>query len=231
MLNKTTWFSVVAASAVLGSMAMPILASAHESGTDTAVAGAVAAKPEGKHDRILGSHLATALNVTPEALAAAVKAARAAVPALTEEQKKDATAREAHEAAIEAALAQQLGITVDALNAAQATVKAESDAKKDERRAAAEAKAEAHFAKTLTRLVSAGVLTQTQSDEALAQFKQGGDARESVVKRLRALVHEGHEDKRDEKRTAKEEKKKGEQREQKRPGLERAQGEHRDKSR
>lgn len=230
MLNKTTWFSVVAASAVLGSMAMPILASAHESGAEAQVAGATATKHEGKHDRILGSHLATVLNVTPEALAAAVKAARAAVPALTEEQKKDAAAREAHEAAIEVALAEQLGITADALNTAQATVKAEFDAKKDERRAAAEDKAEAHFAKTLARLVSAGVLTQAQSDEALAQFKLGGDARESVVKRLRALLHEGHEDKRDEKRTAKEEKK-GEQREQKRPGLERAQGQHGSKSR
>ncbi len=231
MLNKTTWFSVVAASAVLGSMAMPLLASAHESGAEAQVAGATTAKPEGKHDGILGSHLAAALNITPDALAGAVKAARAAVPALTEEQRKDPAAREAHKAAIEAALAGQLGITVEALNAAQATVKAEFNAKREERRAAAEDRAEAHFAKTLARLVSAGILTQAQSDEALAQFQQGGDARQSVVKRLRTLIHEGHQDKRDDKRTAKEEKRKGEQREQKRPGLERAQGQHGGKSR
>lgn len=231
MLNKTTWFSVVAASAVLGSMAMPILASAHETDTRTEVTAAVTAKPEVKHEKILGRHLATALNITPDALAAAVKAARAAVPPLTEDQKKDPAARLAHEAALEAAIAQQLGITTDAFNAAQAAAKAALDAKKDEHRAAAEDKAEAHFAKTLARLVSAGVLTQAQSDEALAQFKQGGDARESVIKRLRVLLHDGREDKRDEKRTAKDDKKKGEQGEQKRPGLERAPGQRDGKSR
>lgn len=223
MLNKTTWFSVIAAAAVLGSMAAPMIASAHEGGDGAAATATGAAKPEGKHQPLLGSHLATALGITPEALAAAVKAARAAVPALTDEQKADPAAREAHAAAIEAAMAEELGITVDALNAAQATVKAEVEAKKGERRAAAEDKAEAHFAKLLDRLVGAGIITQAHADEALAQFKQGGEARASVVARLRALLQQEHQ----EKRTAKpDEKKKGEQREQKRPGIERLRAQH-----
>ena len=188
-LNKTTWFSAITAAAVLGSMAAPIVASAHSAGED-ATENATDVKPENKPEKVRGNALATALGVTPEALSAAMKAARAAVPALTEDQKKDEAARKAHAAAVEAALAQQLGITVDALDAAQAKLKAEVVAKKDERSATAEAKAKEHFTQLLARLVGAGVITQAQADEIQTQYNLGGDAKETVIKRLRSLLQQ-----------------------------------------
>lgn len=179
-----------------------------------------------EHEKILGRKLADALNITPDALAEAVKAARAAVLPLTGEQKQDDAARKAYAAAIEAAIAQHLGITVDAFNAAQATVKAEAQAKKGERREAAGEKARAHFLQILNRLVSAGVITRSQADEILAQYNLGGDAQEQVIKRLRALLQDQKEQKRDDKREEKRERK-GEKREQQKPALERLQKQHR----
>lgn len=177
-----------------------------------------------QHEKILGRKLADALGVTPDALAEAVKAARAAVPPLTGEAKKDPTAREAYVAAIEAAIAEHLGITVEAFNAAQATAKADLRAKKGERREAATEKAKEHFLQVLNRLVAADVITQSQADEILAQYNLGGEEQEQVVKRLRSLLHEQKGQDRDDRRDGKREEKrerKDEKREQKKPALER----------
>lgn len=179
-----------------------------------------------KHEKILGRKLADALGVTPDALAEAVKAARAAVPPLTGEGKKDPAAREAYTAAIEAAIAEHLGVTVEAFNAAQATAKADLQAKKGERREAATEKAKEHFLQVLNRLVEADVITQSQADEILAQYNLGGEEQEQVVKRLRSLLHEQKGEDRDDRRDGKREEKrerKDEKREQKKPALERLQ--------
>ena len=139
-----------------------------------------------EHENILGRKLADALNITPDALAEAVKAARAAVPPLTGEQQRDSAVREAYAAAVEAAIAQHLGITLEAFNAAQAAAKTETG----ERREAAKEKAQEHFLQVLNRLVGAGVITQAQADEILAQYNLGGEAQAQVVKRLRSLLQE-----------------------------------------
>ena len=189
-LNKTTWFSAITAVAVLGSMALPMVVSANEPADAPATERAAKPerKPEQKPEKVRGNPLATALGITPEALAAATKAAHAAVPAVAPELKKDEVARKAYAAAIEAALAKQLGITTDALDAAQAKVKADTVAKNDERRAAADAKAKEHFAQVLTRLVAAGAITRGQADEIMTQYNLGGEAKETVLKRLRTLL-------------------------------------------
>ena len=191
-LNKTTWFSAITAVAVLGSMALPMVVSANEPADAPATERAAKPerKPERKPEKVRGNPLATALGITPEVLAAATKAAHATVPAMAPELKKNEAARKAHAAAIEAALAKQLGITVDALNVAQAKVKADTGAKSDERCAAADAKAKEHFAQVLTRLVGAGVITRTQADEIMTQYNLGGEAKETVLKRLRTLFQE-----------------------------------------
>ena len=184
----------------------------------------------GEHEKVLGRKLADALSITPDALAEAVKAARSAVPSLTGDQKQDPAAREAYTAALEAAIARHLGITVDAFNAAQAAVKVAPQEKKGERREAAQAKAQEHFRQILDRMVAAGVLTQPQAAEALAQYSLGGDAQEQVIKRLRALLQDQKEQKREEKRDDKREEKrerKDEKREQKKPALERLQNQRR----
>lgn len=172
-------------------------------------------KRGGEHEKILGRKLADALHVTPEALAAAVKAARDEVPPLTGEQKEDPAARKAHAAAIEAAIAKHLGITVEAFNAAQETLKATGEEKKDERRAAAEEKAQQHLTQALDRLIKAGVVTQAQADEIRAQFNLGGDARKQALEQLRTLLQEQkakkHDDKREEKREENREHKDGQQ--------------------
>ena len=196
-LNKAAWFSAITAVAVLGSMALPMVASANGP-TEGATATERAAKPErkpetkpeNKPEKVRGNPLATALGITPEALAAATKAAHAAVPALAPDLKKDEAARKAHATAIEAALAQQLGVTVDALNAAQAKVKADIGAKNEERRAAADAKAKEHFSQVLARLVGAGVITRAQADEIMTQYNLGGDAQKTVLQRLRTLLQD-----------------------------------------
>lgn len=181
------------------------------------------------HEKILGRKLADALGVTPDALAEAVRAARASVPRLTGEQKRDPAARQAYAAAIEAAIAQHLGITVEAFNAAQAAAKAEAQEKRDERRDAAEAKKREHFLQALNRLVGAGIITQPQADEILAQFELRGDARERAIKRLRALLEDRREQRRDDRREEKREHK-DEAGKQDRPVLERLQKQHRDKA-
>lgn len=181
------------------------------------------------HEKVLGRKLADGLGVTPEALAEAVRAARASVPRLTDEQKHDPTARQVHAAAIEAAIAQHLGITVEAFNAAQAAVKAEAQEKRDDRREAAEAKKREHFLQALNRLVGAGIITQPQADEILAQFDLKGDAREQAIKRLRVLLDDRREQRRDDRREEKHEHK-DEAGKRDRPVLERLQKQHRDKA-
>ncbi|RJQ11244.1 MAG: hypothetical protein C4558_03575 [Dehalococcoidia bacterium] len=179
-----------------------------------------------KHEKILGRKLADALGVTPDALAEAVKAARGAVPRLTGEEKKDPAAREAYIAALEAAIAEHLGITVEAFNAAQETVKAELQTKKSERREAAAEKAKEHFLQVLNRLVEANVITQSQADEILAQYNLGGEERAQIVKRLRSLLHEQKRQNRDERRDGRREEKRerrDEKRGQNKPALERLQ--------
>lgn len=57
-----------------------------------------------------------------------------------------------------------------------------------------EEKAEQGFTQMLKRLVGASILTQAQADEALAQFNLGGDAKESVIKRIRALLQDKKDD-------------------------------------
>lgn len=218
-LNKTTGFSAITAVAVLGSMALPMVVSANEPAD--APATERAAKPERKPEKVRGNPLATALGITPEVLAAATKAAHATVPAMAPELKKDEAARKAHAAAIEVALAKQLGITVDALNVAQAKVKADTGAKSDECRAAADAKAKEHFAQVLTRPVGAGVITRTQADEIMTQYNLGGEAKEAVLKRLRTLLQE-KKNNGDKKRDEKRDDKKDEKRDLQKPALERA---------
>lgn len=175
------------------------------------------------HEKILGRKLADALNITPDTLAEAVKAARASVPPLTGEQKQDAAARKAYAAAIEAATAKHLGITVDAFNAAQAAAKAAAQTKKGEQREAAQEKVQAQSLQALQRLVAAGVITQPQADEILAQYNLKGDARGQALKRVHTLLNDQKEQQREDKRDDKREEQRGrkdEKREQKKPALE-----------
>jgi hypothetical protein len=119
MIGKTKILTGLAAIAVVGSAGVPFVASAHQSGTPGATAQATAPEHGGPRG---GTALATALGVTPEALKAAMEAARAATPKLTADQMKDPAAREANHAAHQAALATSLGITVEQLQAAQTSV-------------------------------------------------------------------------------------------------------------
>ena len=83
----------------------------------------------------------------------------------------------------------------------------------DQQTAEKRAKGAAEFAQTLPRLVGAGVLTQAQANEILAQYNLGGDAQEQVIKRLKALLS-AEKPKRDEKKDLKADEKKTEKREQ-----------------
>ncbi|MBM4411205.1 MAG: hypothetical protein FJ037_07785 [Chloroflexi bacterium] len=108
MINKTKWLSGLAAVAVLGSAATPMIASAHasEGGERTAQSVKMPAK--------IGASgaLATALGVEPAALEAAVKAALETTPRPAGEEKKDPAARDAYRTAFGANLAAELGVTV-----------------------------------------------------------------------------------------------------------------------
>lgn len=115
MIGKTKILTGLAAVAVIGSAAVPFVASAQQSGTPSQTAPATT--PD--HGGPRGTALATTLGVTPEALAKAMEAARAATPKLTLEQMRDKTARDADRAAFETALATNLGITVEKLQAAE----------------------------------------------------------------------------------------------------------------
>ncbi len=118
MIGKTKILTGLAAAAVIGSAAVPFVASAQQSGTPSSAPGATPL-----HGGMRGgTALATALGVTPEALATAMKAAREATPKLAPEQMRDEAARAANRAAYEAALAANLGITVEALQAAHQSV-------------------------------------------------------------------------------------------------------------
>lgn len=115
MIGKTKILTGLAAVAVIGSAAVPFVASAQQSGTPAQSAHAMT--PD--HGGPRGTALATALGVTPEALTKAMEAARAATPKLTGEQMRDKTARDANHAAFEAELAKNLGVTVEKLQAAE----------------------------------------------------------------------------------------------------------------
>lgn len=267
MIGKTKILTSLAAIAVVGSAAVPFVASAQQTGTQTPPATAPA--HGGRH----GEALATALGVTPGALANAIEAARAAVPKPAPGQAADPATREANRAAFEAALAgnlgitvetlqaalqsvapggahhgpkgpggphgpgpgirggnealakalgidvatlraaekavreslpkpaftpgtrpdsatiealkakheaalaAQLGISVDALKAAQATVRAEFEARH-------EAKAQELFERLLARAVETGKITQAKADELKAQFNQGGDEAKAAMRAL-----------------------------------------------
>lgn len=116
MIGKTKILTSLAAIAVVGSAAVPFVASAQQPGGTTTPAAAPA--HGGRH----GEALATALGVTPEALAKAMEAARAAAPKPTPGQRLDEATRTAHHTAFQAALAQNLGITVEKLQAAQESI-------------------------------------------------------------------------------------------------------------
>jgi len=116
MISKTKILTSLAAIAVVGSAGVPFVASAQQSGGTAAPATAPA--HGGRH----GETLAAALGVTPEALAQAMEAARAAAPKPTPGQRPDEATRTANRTAFEAALAQNLGITVEKLQTAQRSV-------------------------------------------------------------------------------------------------------------
>ena len=126
MIGKTKILTGLAAIAVVGSAGVPFVASAQQSGTPGTTTPATA--PE--HGGPRGTALATALGVTPEALKAAMEAARTATPKLTAEQAKDKTARDANHAAYQAALAKNLGITVEKLQTAQTSIAPAPDDRK-----------------------------------------------------------------------------------------------------
>lgn len=113
MIGKTKILTSLAAIAVVGSAAAPFMASAQQSGGATPPTTAPA------HGGPHGDALASALGVTPEALAKAMKAARADAPKPTPGQRLDEATRTANRAAFEAALAKALGIDVAKLTAAQ----------------------------------------------------------------------------------------------------------------
>lgn len=117
MIRKNQILTGLAAIAVVGSAAVPFVASAQQSGGSATPATAPA------HGGGRGMDaLATALGVTPEALAKAMEAARASLPKPTPGQRPDEATRAADRAAFEAALAQNLGITVEKLQAAQQSI-------------------------------------------------------------------------------------------------------------
>ncbi len=120
MIGKTKILTGLAAIAVVGSAAVPFVASAQQSGTPGTTTAATAPEHGGPRG---GTALATALGITPEALKAAMETARAATPKLTADQMKDKAAREANQTAYQAALATSLGISAEKLQAAQTSVK------------------------------------------------------------------------------------------------------------
>ncbi|TAJ16957.1 MAG: hypothetical protein EPO65_12200 [Dehalococcoidia bacterium] len=115
MIGKTKILTGLAAVAVIGSAAVPFVASAQQAGIPAQTLPATA--PD--HGGPRGTALATALGVTPEALTKAIEAARAATPKLTVDQFKDKAARDANHTAFETALATNLGITLEKLQAAE----------------------------------------------------------------------------------------------------------------
>lgn len=117
MNGKTKILTSFAAIAVVGSAAVPFVASSQQPGGTTTPSTAPAhGGPRGN------TALATALGVTPEALAKAIEAARAAVPKPTPGQPADEATRTANRAALDAAIAKNLGITVEKLQAAEKSV-------------------------------------------------------------------------------------------------------------
>ena len=116
MIGKTKILTSLAAIAVVGSAAVPFVASAQQSG------GAANPTTAPAHGGPRGNALATALSVTPEALAKAMEAARAAAPKPTPGQALDEATRTANRAAFEAALAKAFGIDIAKLTAAQQSV-------------------------------------------------------------------------------------------------------------
>ena len=120
MIGKTKILTGLATIAVVGSAAVPFVASAQQSGTPGTTAPATAPEHGGPRG---GTALATALGITPEALKVAIEAARATTPKLTADQMKDKAAREANQTAYQAALATKLGITVEKLQTAQTSVR------------------------------------------------------------------------------------------------------------
>ena len=117
MIGKTKILTSLAAIAVVGSAAVPFVASAQQPGATATPSTAPAhGGPRGN------TELATALGVTPEALAKAIEAARAAVPKPTPGQPADEATRTANRAALDAAIAKNLGITVEKLQAAEKSV-------------------------------------------------------------------------------------------------------------
>lgn len=119
IIGNTKILTSLAAIAVIGSAAVPFVASAQQSGTPSTTAPTFAPEHGGPRG---GAALATALGVTPDALKTAMEAARAATPKLTAEQARDEAARTANRTAYETALAANLGITVQALLAAQQSI-------------------------------------------------------------------------------------------------------------
>ncbi len=183
-MNKTSWLSGLAAMAILGAGAAPVVASAQGSSSTAAVDIEASAGPKGA--RLDG--LAALLGIDAATLQAAMKAAAEATP--RPEDKRDTAARDAYLAAFNANLAAGLGISLDTLAAAQAQVKVVRPEKARERPQAAEEQASRHFQELLARLVGAGVLTQAQADEALAQYQLGGREQAQVIKRIRSLVQD-----------------------------------------
>lgn len=137
--------------------------------------------PHGPGPGIRGGNeaLAKALGIDAATLKAAEKAVRESLPkpAFTPGTRPDRAAIEALRAQHEAALAAQLGISVDALKAAQATVRSEFEARHA-------AQAQQVFEQHLARAVEAGKITQAKADDLKAQFAQSGDAAKAAMRAL-----------------------------------------------
>ncbi len=130
--------------------------------------------PGGRGFRIFGSdEVAAALGVTTDELHAALEAAREQVgprerssEVLTDEQRE--AEREAHKAALYAAVAAELGVTAEEVQAA-----VESALPTDEEIEAHRAEAEARLRERLDEAVAEGRLTQEQADEILEHMGDG----------------------------------------------------------
>lgn len=130
--------------------------------------------------------LAKALGIDVAMLTAAEKAGRESLPkpAFTPGTRPDKAALDALKVQHTTALAAKLGISVGALNAAQAKVKAEFDA-------AHQARETQMLATVLAKAVTDGKITQAKADEIKAQVAQGGDAAKAARETLRTLLGGG----------------------------------------
>ncbi len=125
--------------------------------------------------------LAQALGIDVATLTAAEQAVRESMPKPTPGTRPDKAAMDALMAQHQAALADKLGISVDALKAAQTKVRADAEAQHQGR-------AQEMLSTVLAKAVADGKITQAQADELKAQIAAGGDAAKAARESLRTLL-------------------------------------------